>query len=124
MTATPSGWHPAAQPPTARSAASNYTLYALPDTISLGEGPSGPACGQTAATECILYIGNDQDDFTQPHLWSAPFYIAPDDWRRPGRQPGDGSAPAVATAVPDATNSTVVALTDDGHGRRRRPVDA
>ena len=34
-----------------------YTLYALPDSTSLGEGSSGPACGQTAATECISTSG-------------------------------------------------------------------
>ncbi len=39
---------------------SNYQVYALPDSITLGEGTSGVSCGQTAATECILYIGNNQ----------------------------------------------------------------
>jgi MYXO-CTERM domain-containing protein len=53
-----------------------YTVYALPDSISLGESPDSPvACGSTAATECILYIGNNQNDFTQPHLWSEPFFV-------------------------------------------------
>ena len=95
---------------------SNFTLYALPDSISLGEGSSGTPCGQTAATECILYIGNNQGDFTQPHLWSAPFYIAPDTGDA-GTNPGDGSAPAVAT-TPSASLSTAVAspttVTADG----------
>lgn len=85
---------------------SGYTLYALPDNTSLGEGTSGPACGQTASTECILYIGNNQGDFTQPHLWSAPFFIAPDAGDL-GTNPGDGSPPAVAT-IPSASLSTVV----------------
>ena len=83
----------------------NYTLYALPNANSLGES-GGPACGQTADTECILYVGNDQNDFTQPHLWSAPFYIAPNDSDN-GTPAGDGSPPA-PPAVPDATKSTVV----------------
>jgi hypothetical protein len=86
---------------------SGYTLYALPDSTSLGEGTSGTACGQTAATECILYIGNNQLDFTQPHLWSAPFFIAPDAGDA-GTNPGDGSPPAVAT-TPSASLSTAVA---------------
>lgn len=86
---------------------SGFTLYALPDNTSLGEGTSGPPCGQTAATECILYIGNNQLDFTQPHLWSAPFFIAPDAGDA-GTNPGDGSPPAVAT-TPSASLSTVVA---------------
>ena len=85
----------------------NYQLYALPDAISLGEGSSGVACGNTMATECILFIGNNQADFTKPHLWSAPFFIAPnaDDG---GENPGDGSAPATAS-MPDPGLSTVVA---------------
>ena len=94
----------------------DYTVYALPDSISLGEGSSGPACGQTAATECILYIGNNQGDFTQPHLWSQPFFVkaSSDDG---GENPGDGSPPAVAT-LPSSTVSTAVAspttVTADG----------
>ena len=74
-----------------------YTLYALPDSISLGEGSSGPACGNTAATECILYIGNNQGDFTKPHLWSQPFFVKPtsDDG---GENPGDGT-PEVPLAI-------------------------
>ena len=75
----------------------NYTVYALPDSISLGEGSSGPQCGDTAATECILYVGNNQGDFTKPHLWSQPFFVAAnsDDG---GENPGDGT-PEVPLAV-------------------------
>lgn len=75
----------------------NYTVYALPDSISLGEGTSGPVCGNTPTTECILYIGNNQGDFTKPHLWSQPFTISAngtDD----GSNPGDGT-PEVPYAV-------------------------
>ena len=84
-----------------------YTVYALPDSVSLAEGSSGPACGQSAATECILYIGNNQLDFTAPHLWSAPFFIAPNATDS-GSPAGDGSPPATAT-LPDASKSTLVA---------------
>ena len=84
-----------------------YQVFALPDSITLGEAPGGVACGQTAANECILFIGNNQNDFTKPHLWSQPFFIKAnaDDL---GGNPGDGSPPAAAT-VPSATLSTVVA---------------
>jgi hypothetical protein len=86
---------------------SNYTVYALPDSTTLGEQSGGPACGQTAPTECILYIGNNQLDFTQPHFWSQPFFIAPSVGDA-GTPAGDGSAPPAAT-LPDPTKSTVVA---------------
>jgi hypothetical protein len=86
-----------------------FPVYALPDSVSLGEGASsgGPVCGNTAATECILYIGNNQLDFTQPHVWSQAFFVTPnaDDG---GENPGDGSA-APAAAVPVASLSSVVA---------------
>jgi Bacterial Ig-like domain (group 1) len=84
-----------------------YTVYALPDAGSLFEGPSGVTCGDTAATECILYIGTQQSDFTQPHVWSQPFFISAngDDL---GESPGDGTA-ASAPATADASLSSVVA---------------
>ena len=94
-----------------------YQLYALPDSVSLGESSVGQVnCGNTSATECVLYIGDNQGDFTQPHVFSQPFYIeanADDE----GENPGDGSAPAVP-AAPSATLSTVAvsptAVTADG----------
>ena len=75
-----------------------YTVYALPDSVSLGEGTSGPKCGNTAATECILYIGTDQGDFTQPHLWSQPFLINTDATDSGIVNPGDGT-PEVPMAI-------------------------
>jgi hypothetical protein len=83
-----------------------YELFALPDLNF--EAAGGPACGLTAATECILYIGNNQDDFTQPHLWSQPFFINANGGSDSGANPGDGSAPPAAT-VPSAILSTAVA---------------
>jgi len=79
-----------------------YTLYDLPDLLKLGE-TSGPVCNLT--NECVLYIGQNQNDFTQPHFWSSPFYIAPnanDD----GSNPGDGSPPTVPV-TPSPSLSTV-----------------
>jgi len=82
-----------------------YTLYALPDLASLGE-TSGPECDLT--TECVLYIGTEQSDFTQPHYWSQPFFINPNAGVDNGQNPGDGSAPP-APSEPSATISTVSA---------------
>ena len=75
----------------------NYTVYALPDSVSLGEGSGGPVCGNTAATECILYIGDNYNDFTQPHLWSQPFKINANG-NDLGANPGDGT-PEVPMAI-------------------------
>jgi hypothetical protein len=84
-----------------------YQIFALPDSITLGESPSSQVtCGDTAATECVLYIGDDQGDFTQPHVFSQPFYITPDatDSGTPG---GDGSAPATTTAQPTTVSTSL-----------------
>jgi hypothetical protein len=75
----------------------SYTVYALPDSPTLGEGSSGPVCGNTAATECMLYIGNNQNDFTQPHLWSQPFFVK-SNGNDLGANPGDGT-PEVPLAI-------------------------
>ncbi len=48
-----------------------YTLYALPNEV-LGEQSNWqPVCNRT--NQCVLYVGEDQDDFTQPKIFSAPF---------------------------------------------------
>jgi hypothetical protein len=84
-----------------------YSLYALPDSISLGESSSNQVtCGDTAATECVLYIGDNQGDFTQPHVFSQPFYVAPNatDDGTPG---GDGSAPSTSSAQPTTLTTSL-----------------
>ena len=49
----------------------NYTLYALPNA-TLGEQANWqPVCNQT--NQCVLFLGEDQDDFTKPKVFSQPF---------------------------------------------------
>jgi hypothetical protein len=81
----------------AQNAGDLYTLYALPDNPTFSEPKGGPACGNTLATECILFIGDNQGDFTSPHVWSQPFMVTAnnDDL---GESPGDGT-PEVPIAV-------------------------
>ena len=75
-----------------------YIVYALPDSQYLLEGPtSSPVCGDTAASECVLYIGVDPTDFTQPHVFSQPFLVKADPGDG-GHDPGDGT-PEVPVAV-------------------------
>jgi hypothetical protein len=53
-----------------------YQLFALPDVKSLGELASGqPVCNQRHA--CVLYIGENQENFTWPKQFSTPFSIKP-----------------------------------------------
>jgi hypothetical protein len=52
---------------------SGYTIYRLPSSV-LGEGKTvTPNCDATH--ECVLYVGQDQDDFTKPKAFSAPFLV-------------------------------------------------
>ena len=50
---------------------SAYQVYALPNIV-LGETPTTtPVCNPTSA--CVLYVGQDQNDFTRPKVFSGPF---------------------------------------------------
>ena len=52
---------------------SSYVIYRLPSAV-LGEGKSGqPVCDDTH--QCVLYVGENQNDFTQPKVFSEPFVV-------------------------------------------------
>jgi hypothetical protein len=52
-----------------------YQVFSLPNAV-LGEQSNGqPICDLTH--ECVLYIGQNQEDFTQPKIFSAPFTVKP-----------------------------------------------
>jgi ABC-type phosphate transport system substrate-binding protein len=74
----------------------SYPIYALPDLTNLGEASAGgPVCNLT--NQCMLYVGQNPNDFTRPHLWSQAFFVnpTPDDT---GADPGNG-LPEVPTVV-------------------------
>ncbi len=51
-----------------------YTVYSLPNRV-LGEEKTWlPICNQTH--QCVLYIGQDQGDFTKPKIFSHPFTVS------------------------------------------------
>ena len=83
-----------------------YTVYALPDfTILQENSPGAPTCDLT--DECVLYIGQNPNLASAPHIYSNAFYVDPGDGSDSGASPGDGSAPTVGGV--DKTKSTVVA---------------
>jgi hypothetical protein len=90
-----------------------YKVFALPDHVSLGEGPAGvPKCGLGAANECVLYIGQgggSDPGMSQPHFFSQPFQVHTDPTDSGTLSPGDGS-PALVTPV-SPTLSTVAPAT-------------
>ena len=63
----------------------SYQVYSLPNSV-LGEQTNDkPICNQT--NYCVLYVGQNQNDFTAPKTFSAPFLISQtsDDHRHDGR---------------------------------------
>jgi hypothetical protein len=52
-----------------------YTVYALPNTTLEETADVIPVCNTTS--ECVLYVGQDQNDFTKPKTFSAPFTVQP-----------------------------------------------
>lgn len=53
-----------------------YTVYSLPNVAVLEEpADSLPVCNQHH--ECVLYIGQNQENFRAPHFFSEPFFVYP-----------------------------------------------
>jgi hypothetical protein len=68
-----------------------YTLYALP-SAALGEQSNWqPVCNST--NKCVLFIGEDQKDFTQPKIFSQPFSMTT-------TTPSTATPAATATTAP------------------------
>src|SRR5271165_324785 len=84
-----------------------YQVFALPDLATLGES-SGPAtCDLNDA--CVLYVGDNNNDFTLPHFFSPVFYVNPNggvDETVPGGPAGDGSPLSSGLTLTKATTST------------------
>jgi len=71
-------------------------VYLLPST-ALGElANSQPVCN--ASNPCVLYIGQDQNDFTAPKIFSAAFSVGP--------ASGAPAAPAPAASAGGSNPST------------------
>ncbi|MGA8726761.1 MAG: hypothetical protein WB565_17135 [Acidimicrobiales bacterium] len=80
-----------------------YRFYQLPDR-QLSETPSSlPACNAT--TECVLYIGQDQNDFTQPKTFSAAYTVAPSAGPAPSGEPAALGSGKVGSATAGGATS-------------------
>jgi hypothetical protein len=87
-----------------------YTVYLLPSP-TLGEQSNyKPICNQT--NYCVLYVGQDQNNFTAPKAFSAPFLIGPSGatGTTPASAGSNGSSgPDAATSTPTTSASTSTA---------------
>ena len=73
-------------------------VFALPSTF-LGETSSNATQCGSSTNQCILYIGLNQGDISQNHIWSQGFQVVKTDAGETGTvNPGDGT-PEVPLAV-------------------------
>jgi hypothetical protein len=85
----------------------NYTIFLLPSP-ELGEQSNNqPVCNQT--NPCVLYVGQNQNDFTAPKVFSSPFTIAP-------ASGGGTTTTPTTTTTSTSTVSTTTASTTTAAG--------
>ncbi len=82
---------------------SSYQLYLLPNAILGEQSNDQPICNETHY--CVLYIGQNQNDFSAPKVFSAPFLISPSSGTTTSTAAGttgskSGSAPTNTTVAP------------------------
>ncbi len=81
----------------------NYVIYALPDKPTFSEPPDTlPVCGDTPKTECVLYVGTDINNFSEPHIFSTPFFVtgnASDSGQPQGNGGVEGSSGSNTTLI-------------------------
>jgi hypothetical protein len=96
---------------------SAYPVYTLPSAALDEQSDGQPVCNAT--NPCVLFVGQDQNNFTTPKVFSAPFTIAPAAITTT-TVPEGGTSPAStstsspgtgATSTPGTTGSTSTAPT-------------
>jgi LPXTG-motif cell wall-anchored protein len=83
---------------------SAYTLFALPSSTLGEQAHNQPVCN--ASNPCVLYVGQNQEDFTAPKVFSAPFSISPLSATTSTRAPGVGSSSSTAPSAGAGTSPT------------------
>ncbi len=79
----------------------NYTIYLLPSPALGEQSNNQPVCNQS--NPCVLYVGQNQNDFTAPKVFSTPFTIAP----------ATGSTTTTTAAATATTTTSTAATTAD-----------
>jgi hypothetical protein len=94
----------------------DYTVYQLP-SATLGERPDGqPVCNAT--NQCVLYVGQNQNDFTQPKVFSSPFTVTSGSGvaGAPSGSAGSGSSASAAPVTTTVSNTSSTPSTSDPQG--------
>jgi hypothetical protein len=88
---------------------SGYSVYVLP-SITLDEQPDGqPVCNAT--NPCVLFVGQDQNNFTAPKVFSAPFTVDPGTVTTTTLPSGSSTPASTSTSSPGATTTPTTATT-------------
>jgi hypothetical protein len=88
------------------SMTTSFQVLFLPDP-NLGVS-NGTDCG-LAPHQCVVGIFSNQNDFSKPHLFSAPFVTSQGDGSDSGANPGDGTpAPTGFQVVPPTLPSATI----------------
>jgi hypothetical protein len=73
----------------------SYSIYSTPNSAFGEPADWQPICNAT--NQCVLYVGENQNDFTQPKLFSVPFAVS-------------GTAASAAAPASVATTATTVTV--------------
>lgn len=77
-----------------------YPVYALPSSTLGEQSNAQPVCNKT--NYCVLYVGQDQNDFTAPRVFSAPFLVTPGSGAASTNPTTAAAAPSTASTAPTA----------------------
>lgn len=80
-----------------------YPVYLLPSSLLAEPGDSVPVCNQTHY--CVLYVGQNQNDFTAPKAFSAPFLVAQGSGATTTTTVAPGSGASLGVSSTTAANS-------------------
>lgn len=82
----------------------SYTLYQLPNSVLGEQNNHDPVCNATH--ECVLYIGQDQNDFSKPKMFSPVFSVGSTSPVGTTPSPSGGSSPTGGSTGHGAGGST------------------
>jgi hypothetical protein len=83
----------------------SYTMYALPNAALGEQGNWQPICSPTH--KCVLFVGEDQNDFSKPKVFSQAFSFTTTAVTQSG---GAASPTSTTVAAPTAAVSAAVSL--------------
>jgi hypothetical protein len=85
--------------------ASSFTLYSLPNATLGEQANAQPVCDGTH--KCVLFVGENQDDFSQPKIFSAAFAFTSAPSASAGAAASTASTTTQSGSAPSAPSAAV-----------------